>query len=386
MTEQGVPKRHNTHIDIPDSMRLPHFMVVNDQDKAEHASNGLSQEYKLVLQSVVCHRGDSLHSGHYISFARVAPKLLTDNRRHDHDPPPDYEEAQWAKFDDLAEKRVAFVEDIKQSLRAEMPYLLFYQIVPMVDVTTASSDGSTAEPPSYIESALDIPGTPSAGTPSDRASAMSRPASGYFDSATTLTPSRLSIRVSSENERPGRGRFSMDGDPYALAIKANSVRRGSLTVSEPAATAPAITPEAVTPVVTRAATPQDESTPTRLSRAAAKFKTGSKSRPTSQAGDGRLGLTMSRFGFSRQSRDESNGASGGTSRSTSADGAVDEQTPVAAEDDDATPRDNGKGKEKEKEHHTFHHHHNNKKDRKSRDKGDKKEKGKDVPDRECSVM
>ena len=94
MTEQGVPIRQNTLIDIPISMRLPHFMVVDDV-RADQDSNGLSQEYKLDLQSVVCHRGDSLHSGHYIAFARVAPKLLTDNRRHDSDPPPDYEEAQW---------------------------------------------------------------------------------------------------------------------------------------------------------------------------------------------------------------------------------------------------------------------------------------------------
>jgi hypothetical protein len=388
MTEQGVPKRHNTHIDIPDCMRLPHFMVAN-KDKEEQASDGLSQEYKLVLQSVVCHRGDSLHSGHYVAFARVAPKLLTDNRRHDHDPPPDYEEAQWAKFDDLAEKRVVFVDDIKLSLRDEMPYLLFYQIVPMVDVTTASSEGSTAEPPAYIESTLNLPVTPSVETLADHAGAISRSTSGYFDSATTLAPSRLSIRMSSDNERPTR--FSFDEDPYGFTIKTDSSRRGSITFSEPAATIPAITPEAVSPAATPAITPQDESTAARLSRAAAKFKTGSKSRPTSQVGEGRLSITMSRFGFSRQSRDDPNGASS----STSTEGVVDEQA-VSAEDDDATPKDNGKGKEKEKEHHTFHHHHHNKKDRnksKSRDKDEKKEKGKaskesgkEVPDRECLIM
>ena len=147
MIEQGVPIRQNTLIDIPDKMRLPHFMVV-DGVKTDQEADGLSQEYKLVLQSVVCHRGDSLHSGHYIAFARVAPKLLTDNRRHDHDPPPDYEEAQWVRFDDLAvEERVTYVDDIKESLREEMPYLLFYQIVPMVDVTTASTEAKCRKLP-----------------------------------------------------------------------------------------------------------------------------------------------------------------------------------------------------------------------------------------------
>lgn len=101
MTESGLPKRHNTFIDIPDSLRLPHFMLADDKSVPEEDGKGLNTEYKLVLQSVICHRGDSLQSGHYISFARVAPKLLTDNRRHDFDPPPDYEEAQWVQFDDL---------------------------------------------------------------------------------------------------------------------------------------------------------------------------------------------------------------------------------------------------------------------------------------------
>lgn len=115
MTESGQPRRLNTFIDIPDSLRLPHFMLVGAPDLEE---NGLRTEYKLVLQSVVCHRGGSLQSGHYIAFARAAPKLLTDSRRHDLDPPPDYEEAQWVLFDDLeTENWVAFVDNIKRSLR-----------------------------------------------------------------------------------------------------------------------------------------------------------------------------------------------------------------------------------------------------------------------------
>ncbi|KAL2262825.1 hypothetical protein VTK26DRAFT_9346 [Humicola hyalothermophila] len=376
MTEKGIPIRHNTLIDIPDSMRLPHFMVVDE--KAKQASNGLSQEYKLVLQSVVCHRGDSLHSGHYIAFARVAPKLLTDNRRHDHDPPPDYEEAQWVKFDDLAtEKRVVYVDDIKQSLREEMPYLLFYQIVPMVDVTTASSDGSAGEPPSYVESAISIPGTPSVETVTDHGSRISRPSSSYFGSEAGLVPNRMSIRLSSDAERPAR--FSLDEDvPYPPIIKTDGGdRRGSVALSE--AASPAVNP-------------QDENTGTRLSRAAAKFtKTGTKSRPTSQIGEGRISLTMSRLGFTRQGRDGSAG--------TGPEVAGDEQQAATA----AAVVDTGDGKEKgkEKEQHGLHQHHplvNNKKDRKSRDKDEKKEKdkekektkakdsGKDVPDRECLVM
>ncbi|KAK4159026.1 ubiquitin carboxyl-terminal hydrolase 14 [Cladorrhinum sp. PSN259] len=396
MTEKGEFKRHNTQIDIPDSLRLPHFMLA-DQEPGE-----LSQEYKLVLQSVVCHRGDSLHSGHYIAFARVAPKLLTDNRRHDHDPPPDYEEAQWAKFDDLAiSKRVTYVDDIRESLKEEMPYLLFYQIVPMVDVTTASTDGSVTEPPSYNESAVQIPGTPIVEEVSDE---NSMSASGYFDSATILVhngQSGPSIRFSSELERPVR--FSFDDD--SVPSKANNSRRASVTVSESAATAlsAAITPEATSP----STSPHEESTAARLSRAAAKFaKTGSKSRPTSQYGEGRLSSTISRLGFTRPSKDAANGTSNGsppTTSSTIANGcspevAADEQA-VATEEGDVsgTKEKDKKDKDKEGSTHHLHHQGHHKKDRsksKNRDKEKPEKEGKGklkdsksgVPDRECVIM
>lgn len=293
MTDQGIPIRQNTFIDIPESMRLPYFMKVDDLKLGQEAY-GLSAEYKLVLQSVVCHRGDSLHSGHYVAFARAAPKLLTDNRRHDRDPPPDYEEAQWVQFDDLHEdNRVSYVDDLKQALREEMPYLLFYQIVPMVEVATSSAEGSVIEPPSYNESAVN-PQTPV--PEADRPGSMSRSTSGYFSSSTTLGRGHgPGIRFSSELERPSR--LSLDGAPHPGGgpyLTVNGSRRGSVAASEPTL---ATTPGAVTPE--GPGTPGEESTATRLSRAAARFaKSGSssKSRPGSQAGEGRISITMSRLG------------------------------------------------------------------------------------------
>ncbi|KAK3308590.1 ubiquitin carboxyl-terminal hydrolase-domain-containing protein [Chaetomium strumarium] len=383
MSPQGIPMRQNTLIDIPDSLRLPHFMVVDDHDpKAEEQdSNGLRQGYRLVLQSVICHRGDSLHSGHYVAYARVAPKLLTDNRRYDHDPPPDYEEPQWVRFDDLAiEKRVETVDDIQQCLRRqeEMPYVLIYQIVPMVDVTTASSEQSVTRPPSYIESARNVPGTPSVEAASERTGGITKSVSGYFDSGTTLVRDGQHLRPSTEVERPSR--LSFEEGPSFLS------RPASIAFSEPLA-APSLpaSPVAVSPAVT----PQEETTATRLSRAAAVFKAGaSRSRPTSQAGEGRISLTMSRFGFGRQTRDNANGANGVTDSDVSAD----DQTALVDGED-------ASGKQKEKEHHTPRHRHRQKKDRsksKSRDREPKRKgKGKDLgkesdkeggADRECVVM
>jgi len=365
MTESGLPKRHNTFIDIPDSLRLPHFMMVDDVPINE--SNELNTDYKLVLQSVVCHRGDSLHSGHYVTFARVNPKLLTDNRRHDHDPPPDYEEAQWVKFDDLLlDSRVSYVDDIKQSLREEMPYLLFYQILPMVDVTRASTDEGN-EPPSYDVSTVNVtaPHTPN---PDVEQSSVSRRASGYFDSTTMTNSTGPSIRFSSELERPPR--ISLDDEANANA-RANTSRRGSLTFSEAAAAAPAVTPEGHSP----AATPGDESTAGRLTRAAARFtKTGSRSRPVSQTGDNRISTTMSRLGLVRTSKEPL----------LETDDSTSDAPADAAQVDQGLAVDGA-------HHHHGHHHHGKKSKSKTRekdgDKGKEKAKGKTgVPERECVVM
>jgi hypothetical protein len=386
ISDKGVPIRVNTYIDIPDSLRLPHFMVVDGENGQD--PNGLSQGYKLVLQSVICHRGDSIHSGHYVAYARVAPKLLTENRRHDRDPPPDYEEPTWVKFDDLlVDRRVEPVDDIQECLRRqeEMPYVLIYQIVPMVDVTAASTDGSATEPPGYAESTSNIPGTPS--VDAFDTGRLSKSPSGYLDSLQTLTNNTgPHIRLSSEVERPSRSSFG--DDPSCNGTHDDASRRTSITFSEPPNHPNHLAPnsETASPALTPTVTPQEESTAARLSRAAAKFKGGSsKSRPTSQVGENRISLTISRFGFGRQSRD--GGSSGGGGDKANSEGVTSEDT--AADDT---------GKEKDKDHHHhFHHHHHqhhagsgaastsgnssssgsdNKKenDKKENDKKDKKEK------------
>lgn len=377
MTEDGVAKRHNTFIDIPDSLRLPHFMVAEDARVEEESS--LSMEYKLVLQSVICHRGDSVHSGHYISFARVNPKLLTDNRRHDSDPPPDYEDAQWVKFDDLAhEKRVTDVDDIKEALKQEMPYLLFYQIVPMVDVTNVSVTGSETEPPSYNDSTLNVASISTPGVDSEYLG-ISRPASGYFDSS-AISSAGPSIRFSSELDRPPRLSLSNEEDGHQMTdlLSPDISRRGSLAFSESAGT-PSMTPEyGASPAVT----PSDESTAQRLSRAAAKFaKASNRSRPTSQAGESRISITISRLNLKSKSKD--------ALREEVADSLEDgEETPVAIVAPERVSMEAVEVVKKEKEHH--HHLRRSRQKSKNRASAEKdpeklKHKG-EVPDRECVVM
>ncbi len=279
MTQSGQPTRLNTYIDIPDSLRLPHFMLADGPDTRTDDSF-LAPDFKLVLQSVICHRGDSVQSGHYIAFARAAPKVLTSNRRHDVDPPPDYEEAQWVKFDDLEEPRVSYVDDIKKSLTEEMPYLLFYQVVPMVEVACPSTDGTATGPPSYQESKNSLE------------MQISRAPTDGSHSFPSKPPS---IRLSMDNERPPAASLDRSARPSVSAsVPADSRRDSAIFTASSAATpimTPVRTPEPSSPVLS----PSDSKTP-RLSRAASRFNLGRQSRPSSQSGEGRISLTISRLG------------------------------------------------------------------------------------------
>ncbi|KAK5993363.1 hypothetical protein PT974_06793 [Cladobotryum mycophilum] len=381
MTESGLPKRHNTFIDIPDSLRLPHFMLA-DGPTMEEDSHGLNTEYKLVLQSIVCHRGDSLQSGHYVAFARVAPKLLTDNRRHDFDPPPDYEEAQWVKFDDLnLENRVSFVDDIRESLKFEMPYLLFYQVVPMVDAACPSSEGTEIEPPSYNEARVSIE-IPRIGTSDGPSAGQGHGLETCFEDPTIAEINRLghskppSIRLSAEVDRPSRSFLQGLGFGSNNDAGPGGSRRQSVTFSDSAnsAVTPAITPDAQSPVIT----PIDEpTTASRLSRAASRFTLGRQSRPVSQSGEGRLSSTMTRLGFIKPSKEPLADPNALTVSTTIAIGEL------GAESRKSTSLESPM--EEKTEHQTPHTPKPKHKRVKSKEKNEKHKTG-GQPERECTVM
>ncbi|KAI1823180.1 cysteine proteinase [Xylaria intraflava] len=358
MDNNGNTRRQNTYIDIPDSLRLPHF-IVDDRHVEE---GGLAADYKLVLQSVVCHRGDSLHSGHYISFCRVAPKLLTDNRRHETDPPPDYEEAQWVKFDDLAPQRVTTVDDIKQSLREEMPYLLFYQIIPIVNIAASSVGSMDAEPPAYDDGTLTATMSDTSGQ--QEYHMVSRKTSSYFDNSSGIPSAAPSIRFSVDLEPPSRRSFA-DEDGFLGVSRRASISYGEMASGSGMARSdhsPAISPG-------------EETAAQRISRAAARFKSSSKSRPHSQVGETRISQTMSKLGLIKTSKEpvrDSSLEAQGEHSNTTVDGGSHEQ-----ELKEGVPREHSKGREKEPTQRRG----------KSKTRFEKgKMKDKDVPDRECIVQ
>lgn len=129
--------RLNTYVDIPTEIGLPHFI----KDDLLEENGPLFGNFKLSLQAVVCHRGASVDSGHYISLARGTNEhaFTSTNER-----PPSDGKNYWLRFDDIGVPRVTMV-DIEKALKDEVPYLLFYQILPI------GADENSIGPPPYTE-------------------------------------------------------------------------------------------------------------------------------------------------------------------------------------------------------------------------------------------
>lgn len=133
LTDGGKAVRLNTRIDIPTEIGLPHFISDDSMDE----DGPIYGNFKLSLQSVVCHRGHSVDSGHYISLVKGTSASLEVER--DSNPDSAQDPDHWMRFDDLASERITLV-DINQALKDETPYLLFYQIVPIDNDSAISTD------------------------------------------------------------------------------------------------------------------------------------------------------------------------------------------------------------------------------------------------------
>lgn len=353
MTINGTPKRLNTYIDIPLEIALPHF--VSDDNMEDEGP--LFGNFKLVLQSVVCHRGVAVDSGHYISLIRANAHGRPDtSNSKDGD-----NEGSWLRFDDLSNPRVANV-DIKKALRDESPYLLFYQVQP-IDEELATR----GEPPSYAEAQSGlISSVPS------RETLISSPEGGVTDAESggeweKVKPTDVHPESVMSDEPVGRASMSSNRRSSVAFDDLESVSRGR----------------------TEPHTPADESKTGFLSASRRGSRTwlgGTKSRPTSQSGEGRLSLTLSRL-TGRGSKDKLTIA-----ETESADdpvivvNSVDSQdtappetnSPVKEQKDSSLSRK--KSKKGKKDHHRS----------KSRDPlgehSEKSKKAKNRPDRECSVM
>ena len=144
MLPNGVAIRRSTHVDIPVEIALPQF-IHDDTMSDDGAAFG---NFKLSLQSAVCHRGESVHSGHYVSLVRgQAPNAIGGDNAVEGS-----SNDRWMLFDDLAKERIKYV-DIEKALKVESPYLLFYQVQPIDGGSENIGDGG--QPPLYSSDGID---------------------------------------------------------------------------------------------------------------------------------------------------------------------------------------------------------------------------------------
>ncbi|QSL65152.1 hypothetical protein MERGE_002457 [Pneumocystis wakefieldiae] len=143
-TVTGEAYCNNRRVLIPLVLDLPYFI----SHEEVFLNNSIEiKKYRLVLQSVVCHRnvGFTIDSGHYIAFSR------------------DSFSKKWFLFDDLACQKVSVFYDPNEVLNSEMPYMLFYQLesylpdlsqeIPKINTFKSSNDiqdFSTSSKPSKL--------------------------------------------------------------------------------------------------------------------------------------------------------------------------------------------------------------------------------------------
>lgn len=386
MAADGTASRKSTFVDIPVDIGLPHFI----QDDNISEDEPLMGSFKLSLQSIICHRGSSVHAGHYISIIRGTTEIAdgdfkSPQKLADAADPPQYPEDRWIKFDDLGEGgRVSYV-DINQALKDEMPYLLFYQVQPIFDDSPPpelnTSPESETLPPSYTDSGVALKISQS--TPELNDEREHHSSQNYFDAGSdesNTPPHRLSIELNA-----ALGSLSQSEEGRRISNAFTETSQISITnFSTPNLPATPATP--ATPPVEESTTAQ------RMSRAAARFtKSGSKSqsRAESESGENRISATFSRLSIMRskdllgksdsnKDKEKDESVFSEDAGKTDDGGMIGRSKSIMGrkkEKHKSSPSENSKG---ESGHH--HHHHS----LGGKDKG--KGKDKDVPERECEVM
>lgn len=281
--------RLNTYIDIPLEIALPHF-VSDDRIDDDSAIFG---NFKLVLQSAVCHRGVSVDSGHYVALVRGDVAHGNEEATED-GAPPEYRSNQWLLFDDLAPQRVVHV-DINEALKKEAAYLLFYQVRPIDDREGQDS------PPSYAEANASRTGSSiSSEALSSRAIDASIAATPSHGSLPTIAPlPSSSPQATSVATRQSDASSTTVSDVQDYAPRAASMDLPSLTARVPEFQGRSSMSSARNSIAVDDASSRGRTAPTTPANEEGRFnfltpssrrgskveKIKTKSRPSSQSGD-----------------------------------------------------------------------------------------------------
>ncbi|KAK4691525.1 hypothetical protein P7C71_g5491, partial [Lecanoromycetidae sp. Uapishka_2] len=269
----GIAFKRTTVIDIPLEIGLPHFI----QDDKMADDGPAFGNFKLSLQSVVCHRGLSVESGHYISLVRSP-----DSRQQGED--------QWLRFDDLARERVTDT-NVEQFLREESPYLLFYQVVPIEGDPGNITNGE--HPPAYSMPIV----SEESKIRSDVAGVDTSPRVSY---TANEHPNAEAQRPSVEIQRPSTDTSTSDGPRGRSSMQ--SERANSVVFSNASDTS--FKPDLLNTSNMVNGQTDGPNTLTASRRGSKTTKASSNSRPNSRADDKRTSTSLSRLA-SRMSRDKS---------------------------------------------------------------------------------
>lgn len=268
----GTAIRLNTLIDIPIEIGLPSFI----QDDNLDANSRIYGNFKLSLQSLVCHRGNSVGSGHYIAIVRGTSENsvpIAEGRCM-----PSESSNYWMRFDDLADERVTLV-DIDVALRTESPYLLFYQILP-IDEDAGATNLQTAAPSSRASNAT-----------------LDSEIGDIARKLLALASSNNTDESSVEEVASGRPSVEITGPDSPGPVTTNPARRPSVAFSEPGH-ADASKPRSAPSTSPRLAPMEEQVSKGSLTfsrRSSRLTKSNSGSRAGSQSGENRIGATFSRF-------------------------------------------------------------------------------------------
>jgi hypothetical protein len=125
--------RSGKRVIIPPVIELPQF-VADDEGPVEN--------FKLILESAVCHRGSSISLGHFISVSRKDCHNVDITEKEAVD-------ATWYLFDDTNVKARIKEKTFKEIFDKEWPYMLFYRLVSNDDkntnVSVAPPEGSKSK-------------------------------------------------------------------------------------------------------------------------------------------------------------------------------------------------------------------------------------------------
>ena len=270
--QNGTAYKKRTHVDIPLEIGLPHFISDDDTSEAAPAFGN----FKLSLQSFVCHEGRSVDSGHYISFTRTPD-------------PTQQGQDSWLRLDDLAKERVIEVS-MEERLKRESPYLLFYQVIPIEDTSTPPNGQASIyheAPPSYAES--------NASRASQPRISSTEESSGGFSISEDGAPQRPSSHTSmSDDDKRGRSSVALEEQENAMG-RSKSPAITSTPSIEIARAEGNATPSNVGQGAGSGSLNDKVVKDPPSRRGSSLSKSSNKSRPTSSSGDRKFSVGLSRL-------------------------------------------------------------------------------------------